>query len=366
MKNKFLIFLLFAICHAEVMAQKKVICHSAGDFQEGMAAIQVDEKWGFIDTLGNVVIPPQFISSFIVNKAPSFCEGLAAVIEQSSQQMIYINKKGEIAFDQKYIRAYNFHEGIAFVEPTVFSDFKVLINKKGENITERFRCSFISGYSNNRARIDNRSFIDRKGEKAVKQQYTAVQSFSNGLAAVQLNYGKWGFIDTLENVKVPFQFTNEPKSFSDYRAFVQGSNNKWGVIDTTGNLIVEPVYDQVFPFSSGIAVVSKMDEKWKYTFYLIDIDGKVVREYPQNGNNKETITILSGFNEGCAVASKGYKKGFIDTKGNVTVNFLYRELRPVSGGMAYFEKWDEKTKKTTKGFIDKSGKEMIVLEQPKF
>jgi hypothetical protein len=38
----------------------------------------------------------------------------------------------------------------------------------------------------------------------------------------------------------------------------------------------------------------------------------------------------------------------------------------MSGGMAYFEKWDEKTKKTTKGFIDKTGKEVIVIEQPKF
>jgi hypothetical protein len=366
MGKLFLIFLLFAIYNADVMAQKKVICHSAGDFHEGMAAIQVDEKWGFIDTSGNVVIAPQYIINFSNNVIPAFSEGLAAVLDPTSQQMIYINKKGEIAFDQKYIRAYNFHEGIAFVEPTVFSDFKVLINKKGENITERFRCSFISDYSNNRARIDNRSFIDRKGKRAVKQQYTAVQSFSNGLAAVQMNYGKWGFIDTLENVKVPFQFTHEPKSFSDYRAFVQGSNNKWGVIDTTGNLIVEPVYNQVFPFSSGIAVVSTMDNKWKNTFYLIDINGKVVREYPQNVNNKETITILTGFNEGYAVASKGYKKGFIDTKGNVMVNFLYRDLRPMSGGMAYFEKWDEKTKKTTKGFIDKTGKEVIVIEQPKF
>lgn len=366
MKRIALFFTLIALYQQGILAQKEVICQNAFDFHEGMAAIQLDEKWGFIDTVGNIVITPQFISSFIVNKAPSFCEGLAAVLEQSSQQMIYINKKGEIAFDQKYIRAYNFHEGIAFVEPTVFSDFKVLINKKGENITERFRCSFISDFSNNRARIDNRSFIDRKGKIAIKQQYTAAQNFSNGMAAVQLNYGKWGFIDTLENVKVPFQFTHEPKSFSDYRAFVKGSNNKWGVINTTGNLIVEPVYDQVFPYSSGIAVVSKMDDKWKNTFYLIDIDGKVVREYPQNANNKETITILSGFNEGCAVASKGYKKGFIDTKGNVTVNFLYRELRPFSGGMAYFEKWDEKTKKTTKGFINKSGKEVIVLEQPKF
>lgn len=168
MKKIILIFLLFAIYHAEVMAQKKVICHNAGDFHEGMAAIQVDEKWGFIDTLGNMVIPPQFISSFIVNNAPSFCEGLAAVLEQSSQQMIYINKKGEIAFDQKYIRAYNFHEGIAFAEPTIFSDFRVLINKRGFIDTEgNVKVNFL--YRNLRPMSGGMAYFEKWDEKTKKQ-----------------------------------------------------------------------------------------------------------------------------------------------------------------------------------------------------
>jgi hypothetical protein len=40
---------------------------------EGLAAVKVGEKWGYIDKVGNIVIAPKF------NDADWFSEGVAAV-----------------------------------------------------------------------------------------------------------------------------------------------------------------------------------------------------------------------------------------------------------------------------------------------
>lgn len=60
----------------------------ANEFFEGMACVQPDDKWGFIDTSGTMVIPP------IYNSRDNFSEGLAPV-------SIRIEEKG-YAFDCYY------------------------------------------------------------------------------------------------------------------------------------------------------------------------------------------------------------------------------------------------------------------------
>jgi hypothetical protein len=44
-----------------------------GPFSEGLAPVEVNGKWGFIDTKGNMVIPA------VYDSAGSFSEGLAQV-----------------------------------------------------------------------------------------------------------------------------------------------------------------------------------------------------------------------------------------------------------------------------------------------
>ena len=45
----------------------------ATNFAEGLAAVQVDEKWGYVDKTGELIIPPQFEMVW------NFSEGLARV-----------------------------------------------------------------------------------------------------------------------------------------------------------------------------------------------------------------------------------------------------------------------------------------------
>jgi len=78
---------------------------AARDFREGLAAAEIDKKWGFIDRIGDFVIPAQFES------ASFFSEGLAAVTV--SGKTIFIKKDGKRAIELEYEEAYNFAEGLS-------------------------------------------------------------------------------------------------------------------------------------------------------------------------------------------------------------------------------------------------------------
>jgi hypothetical protein len=52
--------------------------------------VEVDDKWGYIDKMGNVVIQPQF------DYARGFSEGLAEV--QVGDKLRYIDKTGKIVW----------------------------------------------------------------------------------------------------------------------------------------------------------------------------------------------------------------------------------------------------------------------------
>lgn len=363
-----LISLLFVGIYSSLLSQKVITANAVGTFSDDVAPFLLDNKWGFFDKAGNIVIQPKF-KVFVNNYGdlPCFSEGLTSIVDVETERVGYINKKGEIKIAPVYYSATSFNEGVAFVGR---QNDHVLIDTSGNIIAQNFVAinGYYSRFSNNRACVQKQfafGYINKSGKFVIEPKFDEAEDFSDGLAAVKMN-DKWGFIDTLGNVKVDFKFSNKPNSFRNGRAFVQGTNNKWGIIDTDGYLIVEPVYHQVFNFSGGYAVVSLMDDKWNLTYQIIDINGKPVKVFAKPANSSETITVLSGFSEGLAVAMKGYKKGLIDYKGNSVVGFQYRELYPMSCGMAYFEKYDDKTRKVTRGFINNSGKEVIVIEEPKF
>lgn len=357
-----------SILNLPIFSQKKIIAKEFGEFNDGLAPILVDNKWGFIDTQGNLVIEPKF-KAFVNNygASPSFSEGLTSIIDPETDLVGFIDKKGETAIKPQFYSALKFCEDVAFVRT---QDDHAIIDKTGKILAQKFVAinGYYSSFNNGRAivqKLFSFGYINKEGKFVIEPVYQDARDFSEGLAAVKKDE-KWGFIDNDGNIKVQFQFTKEPKSFSDGRAFVQGSNIKWGIIDTEGKIIVEPSYDEAFPFSYGVAVVSKMDERWNKTYYIIDVNGKPVKTFDKAKKSDETVILLSGYKEGSAVAMKGYKKGMLDSKGNVVVKFLYRELKPFSSGMAYFEKYDDKTRKVTVGFINKTGNEVITIEQPQF
>lgn len=62
--------------------------------------------------------------------------------------------------------------------------------------------------------------------------YKNVRSFSEGVAPVQSNNGKWGYIDTHNQWTIPARF-EDAQEFKSGRAAVK-LNGKWGFINKNG------------------------------------------------------------------------------------------------------------------------------------
>ncbi|MBX3130804.1 MAG: WG repeat-containing protein [Polyangiaceae bacterium] len=80
---------------------------SAHEFREGLAAIQRRARWGFLDTAGQLVIPPRFAGVM------GFSEGLAAA--RSGGAWGFIDATGEFVIPPQLSSCGSFHGGRAWV-----------------------------------------------------------------------------------------------------------------------------------------------------------------------------------------------------------------------------------------------------------
>lgn len=122
-----------------VVIRPFVFDNAPDPFNEGLARFSVDNKFGFFDKTGKVIIQPQF------DFAWSFSEGLAAMCTGCKEEKDgeysfmkggkwgYINKKGEIVIPTKFERASYFENGKA---PAKLNGEWLHINKKGEVIKD--------------------------------------------------------------------------------------------------------------------------------------------------------------------------------------------------------------------------------------
>lgn len=99
----------------------------AGDFSEGMCAVQQLGQWGFIDKTGAVII--DFKNHIGVRE---FNEGLAA-FKQQDGKVGYINKQGDIVIQPIFDNGLSFKNGYAVVEQNGKMGF---INTGGKIVIE--------------------------------------------------------------------------------------------------------------------------------------------------------------------------------------------------------------------------------------
>lgn len=159
-------------------------------FSEGLAAIEVKgEKYGFIDTLGNVIIEPQF-------KKVGYFSGNYAWARNSHNDIGFINKKGEWVVEAQFesSRDMDQESGMAMVKDNfvwVYVDTEGTIHNF-KNVGEKIY-SFSEGLALGR-QGSKLGFINNKGEWVVEPQFDVAHDFKNGFARVEKD-NKWGLID---------------------------------------------------------------------------------------------------------------------------------------------------------------------------
>jgi len=214
-------------------------------FSEGLAQIEKNGKWGYINKNGKIVIEPQF------DYAAQFSEGLAAV--SIDDKAGYIDKTGEFIIEPVFKGASRFSEGLAWVETRRWSDGGY-INKNGE---------FVIGPQIDDQRIlsyglDLQTEQEKCKNKKEKKRCKKVDYFSNGknfserLAAV-CHLGSCGYLNKNGEVIVDFKFSRA-LGFSEGLARVT-TDEKWGYIDKGGEIVIEEKFDSTRDFNSGAAMV---------------------------------------------------------------------------------------------------------------
>lgn len=163
-------------------------------FREGLAAVALGGRWGFIDPQGRIA----FVAS--ADKVRDFHEGLAA-IQRSDGRYAFVDRQGKPQTGFDYLEALDFSEGLA---PVRTQEGWGYIDSRGQwAIAPRYFA--VGPFKNDRARVCREQkdagvvcdYIDRSGQVAISiGDYSNAQDFSEGFAAVrQSRLNRWGFID---------------------------------------------------------------------------------------------------------------------------------------------------------------------------
>ena len=196
--------------------------------------------------------------------------------------------------------------------------------------------------------------IDRQGAVIVSldKDFTDVQVFSCGLAAVEVKSKKYGFIDHTGKMVIEPMF-GFVTPFSDGLAIATIANDdededeedkkekeepKSGIIDTQGRFVMAPLYDEAENYSEGVLPVKK-DGRWRF----VDNTGADVVVL------REDFDYVYPLIEGRAIVLIGGKFGAIDKAGNLIIDARFDNLCVFSDGLAYARIGN------THGFINTSG-----------
>ena len=244
-----------------------------------------------------------------------FSEGLALI--KGKDGAGYINEAGEEVIPPIYGYSEAFSEGLAVVTQKGSHKKMGYIDKTGKVVIpfkDIIAWSFSEGLAH-AGRRGNHGFIDKTGKKVLSGDYNIGRTeFSEGLAPVRIN-GRMVYIDKMgkevfsKDASVAFPFSEGLASIANK----EGS--KWGFIDKTGEIVISIKYDDAGSFSEGLAIV-KQDDNYSV----------------------------------------------IDQKGEVVIQFSYGHSARFSQGLLEVNTWDFKANSNKRGFIDKTGKEVIPLK----
>ncbi len=218
-------------------------------FCEGLAAVERDGKWGYVDAAGKAVIPCAY------REAGDFCCGRARVRPGST--FGYVDPDGDMAIAAQFDAAGDFGSDMAFVEQ---GGKRYIIDKVGEKIATLGSESG-EGYSEDYAVVKTGDgsylFYNTARKRAFSASYEGEGRFSDGYAAVKAG-GVWGYIDTRGIVVIAPRFA-EAGAYAQDRAPVRDSTGKWGYIDKGGLEITPFMFDEAGTFNLGVALVRTGD-----------------------------------------------------------------------------------------------------------
>lgn len=313
------------------------------NFSEGLAPVKFNNKWGYINTKNEVVIP------FVFDRARHFYEGYASVQKiidgEDEGKWGIIDKDGTPITGFKYKFIVWFSEGRAGVCKT--NRFTCVDDIGSELFEPTYK--MISPYENGYALAlepDNEhTLIDKQGNK-VLSSFDDLKRYKEGLIGASKN-GLYGFVDITGKTIIPFMYQEVVEGFENGFCCVK-LDDRYGFINKIGQTVVPFVFKEVVTpnkwpiqlFQNNLVVVS-LDIRRGF----IRLDNKVGQGYtpPPSRPKYDVKKFLNSF-------------GIIRTEdGEVILPFKYSDIRPFKDGLA------KVSLGTKTGYVDAQGKWAIPL-----
>lgn len=312
-------------------------------WSEGIYCYSNGDRCGYLSEEGDR------ITSCLYEEAMPFSEGIACV--RLDGKYGYIGKDGETMLPFIYDQASSFREGVAYFS---IGEEYGLIDPEGNVVLELTVCDSISSFREGLAyfSVDGRyGYMDKSGRTVVEPLYDDAGYFYEGLAVVMRD-GLGGVIGKDGEEILPpeyigistedtcilaqkedgfFFFDTEGHEVSsgawdwvsgDNDLFYLYKDDKVGIADRYGNLILEPIYEEIIPIPERkLAMVRKEEEGYG----VLDYEGQTTvpfRDYDS----------VNDFVKGRAVIELNGKYGVLRYDGTLEIPVEYDEIRLFSDG----------------------------------
>jgi hypothetical protein len=205
-----------------------------GDFVDGYAKVELNDKYNFINTDGKILSDKWF------DYVDDFSEGYAAVDLNGKKN--FINTDSKYLSDKWFDEASNFQSGYAAVKLKekcnfISTDNEYLSNEWFDDIYD-FDDAFVDGYAAVKLN-GKKNFINTDGKFVSDKWFDDIGYYQNGCIAVELN-GKKNFINAGKFISDTW-FDNAC-NFKDGCAEVT-LNGKYNFINTDGEYLYDEWFD---------------------------------------------------------------------------------------------------------------------------
>ena len=276
-------------------------------FRNGLARVEIDDKWGLIDIEGNWKIEPKFedIDEMMIGGKLLYqvrYNGKSGIIDSSGKYLI----------EPLYNRIiWNENEGIFTVSFGESDDWLgSLLNEKEPSW----------------GLIDqNGKWIRREGKDTEEFQITGGRiEFSEGLAAVKINE-KWGYIGVDGKVVIQPLF-EDASNFEEGLAIVR-TDGKYGVINRKGEFITKERFENISSHIKNGYIRVSVKHNYEYKWGVIDKSGKYALA-------PKFDYVFGNCNEGMAQISEKELFGYADLETGNIINPVFNYAFEFTNGLA--------------------------------
>lgn len=309
-------------------------------YEKNVLKVQKDEKWGLIDFEGKE------IASIIYDNIETLKGVENSIIVEKDGKKGLLNDKGSKIIEPEYLDIQSLEDDYKNGYITINQENKYgIISLSGEKVLE-----------NNYEKIDNiygdkyfairengkQILIDKQGNKIISEGFNQIEQIANSGIIFKIQ-NKFGLMDFEGNIKIDAEYDNLKEINTDI--FLAIKNEQTGIIDKDKNKKIGFEYKDIkYNKKAGIYIAedenynskilnSNFELKTEGILSQLNTDdgymkikqGEEYKYYNFKFEQKEIKDILPSNN--LFLSKKDGKYGYVDSKGNVVINYIYDDAK---------------------------------------